>query len=127
MTSDNTPTVRVLYVEDDSSLRYTLRKMLEFYGYEVETAENGQEGVEKALSWQPDVIFMDIRMPIMSGVEALTALRANPQTKHIPVYMLSAHTDAKTRQSCAEADGFFTKPPNIQKIDEMIKKITQNK
>lgn len=123
MTPSTNSAPRVLYVEDDGSLRYTLCKMLEFFGYEVDSAENGREGVDKAKSWRPDVILLDIRMPVMDGIQALKALRADPQTAGIPVFMLSAYTDAKTRQACEAANGFFTKPPNVQKIDTTIRKV----
>lgn len=123
MTQNHPRNTRILYVEDDSNLRYTLCKMLEYFGYEVESAENGKLGVEKALNWHPDVILLDIRMPVMDGVEALNLLRSNPQTADTPVFMLSAYTDAKTRKACQDADGFFTKPPNVQKIDATVKRI----
>ncbi len=127
MTQSNNSAPRVLYVEDDANLRYTLCKMLEFLGYQVNSAENGRDGVEKAKSWQPDVILMDIRMPVMDGIEAIGVLRSDPDTAGIPIFMLSAFTDAKTRQACEAADGFFTKPPNMQKIDVTIRKILNSK
>lgn len=126
MTSSDPAPIRVLYVEDDENLQYTLSRMLQHFGYEIETASNGKEGVEKAEQWQPDVILMDIRMPVMDGIEAIKVLRANPKTAAIPIFMLSAYTDAKTRRACQDADAFFSKPPNIERIDAKIRK-TLNK
>jgi CheY-like chemotaxis protein len=99
--------------------------MLEILGYDVACADNGQTGVEKAESWQPDIILMDIRMPVMTGIEATRVLRSRPATENIPVFILSAYTDAKTRNACNEVgvNGFFTKPPDIRKIDAAIKRV----
>ena len=120
---DTTP-ARILYVEDDQNLRYPISEIFKIMGYDVDTAENGKLGVEKAESWQPDFILMDLRMPVMDGREAIRVLRSKPETKEIPIYVLSAYTDTKTRASCTEAgaDGFFAKPPDIEQIDATIKK-----
>ena len=115
---------RVLYVEDEKDLRDPISQMLEFLGYEVDCAVNGAESEEKAESWQPDFILMDIRMPKIDGFEATRRLRSNPVTNKIPIFILSAYDDAKTRASCREvgADGFFSKPADIEKIDATIRR-----
>lgn len=115
---------RVLYVEDEKDLRVPISQMLEILGYEVDCAVNGAEGVEKAESWRPDFILMDIRMPKVDGLEATRRLRSNPNTKQIPIFILSAYDDAKTRASCREvgADGFLAKPADIEKIDATIRR-----
>jgi CheY-like chemotaxis protein len=115
--------IRVLYVEDDKTLQSFLVQMLELLGYEVAWADNGRQGVEKAESWQPDIILMDLRMPIMSGDQAIQVLRSKPSTAKIPIFVLSAFTDAKTRNLCKQvgADKFFTKPPDLRQIDAGIK------
>jgi CheY-like chemotaxis protein len=71
---------------------------------------------------------MDIRMPVLDGIEATRILRNNPSTEDIPIFILSAYTNAKTRQACelAGASGFFAKPIDIEKIDAAIKE-TVNK
>lgn len=122
MDSKNIP--RVLYVEDEKDLREPISQMLEILGYEVDCAINGAEGVEKAENWQPDFILMDIRMPKVDGLEATRRLRSNPITKKIPIFMLSAYDDAKTRASCREvgANGFLAKPADIEKIDATIRR-----
>jgi CheY-like chemotaxis protein len=116
--------IRVLYVEDDKTLQSFLVQMLEILGYEVAWADNGRQGVEKAESWRPDIILMDLRMPIMSGDQAIQVLRSKPSTAKIPIFVLSAFTDAKTRNLCKQvgADKFFTKPPDLRQIDADIKK-----
>ena len=118
-----TKTPRVLYVEDEKDIQIPISQMLRFLGYDVECADNGQLGVEKAENWKPDVILMDVRMPIMDGPEAIRVLRSRPDTEGTPIFVLSAYTDSKTRITCkqAGADAFFPKPIDIEKIDAAIK------
>jgi CheY-like chemotaxis protein len=129
MTSNLTDSIRVLYVEDDKTLQSSLSQMLEILGYEVACADNGKQGVEKAESWQPDIILMDMRMPVMSGDQAILVLRSRPATSQIPIFVLSAFTDAKTRDLCKQvgATKFFTKPPDVRKIDADIKELINHK
>jgi CheY-like chemotaxis protein len=117
--------IRVLYVEDDKSLQLTISQMLHLLGYEVMCADNGRAGVEKAEAWLPDLILMDVRMPFMNGDEAIRVLRNKPDTANIPIFVLSAYTDAKTRTTCKEAGAnrFFTKPADVRKIASAIKEI----
>jgi CheY-like chemotaxis protein len=127
MPSINPRPIRVLYVEDDRTLQLSLSQMLIILGYEVACADNGKQGVEKAENWLPDIILMDLRMPVMDGEEAIQRLRRIPATARIPIFVLSAHTDAKTRDSCKKlgADKFFTKPPDVRKLDASIKELLQ--
>jgi len=125
MTRNAASPIRILYVEDDKTLQLSLAQMLEILGYEVACADNGKQGVEKAESWQPDIILMDMRMPVMSGDQAIQVLRSKPDTAKIPIFVLSAFTDAKTRELCRQvgATKFMTKPPDIRKIDADIKEL----
>lgn len=125
MTRNTASPIRILYVEDDKTLQLSLAQMLEILGYEVACADNGKQGVEKAESWQPDIILMDMRMPVMSGDQAIQVLRSKPDTAKIPIFVLSAFTDAKTRDLCRQvgATKFMTKPPDIRKIDADIKEL----
>jgi CheY-like chemotaxis protein len=114
--------IRVLYVEDAQVIRDTISRLLELNGYNVAYAKNGEEGVKKALSWQPDVILMDLRMPVMDGFNAINELKLNPFTKRIPVFVISAWSSKKerTQAKIAGADGFFVKPPDLNKLIEAI-------
>ena len=114
---------RVLYVEDEKDLQDLMTHMLQFLGYEITCADNGKMGVERAEEWKPDVILMDVRMPVMDGPEAIAVLRSKPDTKDTPIYVVSAYNDAATRDACkqAGADDFFTKPIDIEKINATIK------
>lgn len=118
------PVVRVLYVEDAAVIRDTISRLLKLSGYEVEYARNGQEGVEKTLSWKPDVVLMDLRMPVMDGYRAINQIKTNPETKHIPVFVVSAWS-TKTERMKAKlegADEFFVKPPDLNKLIASIER-----
>ena len=114
--------IRVLYVEDAEVIRDTIARLLEIYGYEVNYARNGQEGVEKTIDWRPDVVLMDLRMPVMDGYRAIQELKLNPQTKQIPVFVVSAWSSRKEREQAklAGADDFFVKPPDLNRLIEAI-------
>ncbi len=104
--------MRILIAEDHPDNREMLTRRLERRGYEVFTAENGAEAVERAKECAPDLILMDISMPVMSGLEATRALRRIPATQHIAIVALTAHAMESARLECMEAgcDAFATKP-----------------
>lgn len=114
---------RVLYVEDEKDVREPICEYLMLMGYEVDYAVNGKLGVEKAESWKPDFILMDVRMPVMSGPEAIRALRSKPDTSEIPIYALTAYTDTGTHDKCkqAGANGLIVKPPDFARLDSTIR------
>ncbi|MBN1992978.1 MAG: response regulator [Anaerolineae bacterium] len=120
---------RVLYIEDDENQRVAMSQMLKILGYEVTCAENGQEGVEKAASWKPDIVLTDVRMPKMNGDEVIRVLRSRPETCGLPIFVISAFTDAKTRGTCKEAGAnkFYAKPINIYEINDDIKSALNHK
>ena len=81
--------IKVLLIEDEKEVAELYKLKLTLDGYEVITAENGQEGLDKANSYRPELIFLDIKMPEMDGFEVLKKLRATARTKDIPVVILS--------------------------------------
>ena len=83
---------KILSIDDSRMVHMVVTKTLKPLNVEVLTAVNGQEGIEKAEREQPDLILLDATMPLMDGLEALGALKANPATKGIPVVMLSAES-----------------------------------
>lgn len=93
---DRAASGKILLVEDNEVNREVILDMLLVRGYEVETACNGQEGLEKAATFSPDLILMDIRMPIMDGITALERLRQMPGTDEIPVIALTADASDKS-------------------------------
>ncbi len=117
--------IRVLYVEDTEVIRDTIASLLELSGFQVAHAVNGQEGVAKALSWRPDVVLMDLRMPVMDGYSAIEILKATPQTKHTPVIVVSAWSSKteRTQAKLAGASDFFVKPPDLNRLVETIQSL----
>jgi CheY-like chemotaxis protein len=85
--------IRVLFVEDDSSIAQMYRLKLELDGYRVDVAGDGEVALEMARSSLPDIIFLDIRLPKLDGLEVLQALRADPKTSTVPVVILSSHSE----------------------------------
>jgi len=114
--------IRILYVEDAAVIRDTIARLLELKGYRVAYAKNGKEGVEKTLSWKPDLVLMDLRMPIMDGYKAITQIKSDPRTRHLPVFVVSAWSSKKERVQAhtAGADEFFVKPPDLDKLTTAI-------
>jgi CheY-like chemotaxis protein len=114
---------KVLYVEDNEAQRDIMVQMLELYGYEVDVAYDGEEGVKKAREWQPDVVLMDIRMPgRIDGLAAIRQLRNGPDTMNIPIIVVSAWGSAKHKERAlsAGADVHFTKPVYIDELTTAI-------
>ncbi len=113
---------RILYVEDAEVMRDTLFRLLEVYGYKVAYAKNGQEGVEMAIQWQPDLVLMDLHMPVMDGFKAIYEIRFNPQTQHIPIIVVSAWSGQREREQArlAGANDYFAKPPDLDRLREAI-------
>lgn len=103
---------KILVVEDDASARRLVEFTLQQEGFEVVTANNGLEGLDKAQSLQPDVIVMDIMMPVMAGFEACLRLKEIPTTAHIPILVLTAkgHEADRTYSLMAGADDYLAKP-----------------
>src|SRR5262245_56756992 len=102
---------KVLYVEDNDDNVFMLKMRLELLGdFEVLTAEDGEKGC--AVSERPDIILMDLEMPVVDGWEATRRLKGNPQTRDIPVIALSAHALAGEREKALAAgcNEFDTKP-----------------
>ncbi len=119
---------KILYVEDHPAQRDILAQMLELGGFEVETAADGKEGVEKALSWLPDVILMDLRMPRMDGFEAIELIRKNETTKDTPIIAISAWASGKHRKRAMEvgATEHFTKPVDLNRLMNTVKSYVQD-
>jgi diguanylate cyclase (GGDEF)-like protein len=102
----------ILIVEDELHLREVLRFQLEAAGFQVVMAENGQEGFERATRDLPDLVLMDVMMPICDGYEALRRMRGSFATKNIPIILLTAKTESGDKVSGLEvgANDYVTKP-----------------
>src|SRR5579864_1692403 len=104
---------RILIIDDEADIREVAQVSLELVGqYEVLTAASGREGVASARSGQPDAILLDVTMPELDGPGTLAELRANPETRDIPVVFLTAKTQAVDRARLAQLApaGILTKP-----------------
>ena len=114
---------RILLVEDNEMNRDMLSRRLIRRGYEVTLAVDGAEGVARAKADLPDLILMDMSLPVMDGWDASRALKADPVTARIPVIALTAHAMAADEQRAREAgcDDFDTKPVEL---DRLLGKIT---
>ena len=113
-----TSPVRVLLVEDNELNCDMLSRRLQRYGYSVMIANDGAEGVSKALSEQPDVILMDISLPVMDGWEATQHIKDNPETRRIPVIALTAHAMAGDREKALAAgcNDYDMKPIDLPRL-----------
>jgi diguanylate cyclase (GGDEF)-like protein len=102
----------ILVVEDEPSVRHILRTQLELAGYTVTTAENGAEGLEKAMQLHPDLLLLDVMMPEMDGFEVCRRLRQSQHTSTIPIIMLTArsHSTDKVRGLEVGANDYLEKP-----------------
>jgi two-component system cell cycle response regulator DivK len=102
----------VLIVEDYSDAREMYAEYLEFQGFRVEQARNGKEAIERATVRPPDVVLMDLSLPVMDGWEATRRLKADERTRHVPVIALTGHALSGTVDTATQAgcDGFITKP-----------------
>jgi len=87
---EQTGAKRILLVEDDAANQYTIEFLLKGEGYQVTVAENGREGIERAMAEHPDVILMDMMMPVMGGHEATRVLKEAAELRDIPVIALTA-------------------------------------
>jgi CheY-like chemotaxis protein len=114
---------KILLVEDNEMNRDMLSRRLTRNGFEVVIAVNGQEGVDLATSSQPDLILMDMSLPILDGWEATRRVKANPATKAIPVIALTAHAMVQDKEKALAAgcDEFDTKPVELPRLLEKIK------
>ena len=109
---------RILCVEDNDDNLYMLHRRLSRAGFEVKVATNGAEAVEWAKNLLPDIIVMDLNLPKLNGWEATRQLKGQPETKHIPVIVLSANTgdEPRERAFAAGCDDFETKPADFDRL-----------
>jgi len=109
---------KILLVEDNEMNRDMLTRRLERKGFEVAIAVDGQAGVDMASSASPDIILMDLSLPVMDGWEATRQIKSDPATLSIPVIALTAHAMAGDEQKAREAgcDDYDTKPVDLKRL-----------
>ena len=116
---------KILLVEDNEMNRDMLSRRLMRKGYDVVVALDGASGVDMAQSENPDLILMDMSLPIMDGWEATRKIKASPGTGTIPVIALTAHAMAKDRDKALEAgcDDYDTKPVELTRLLEKMERL----
>ena len=117
--------IKVLYVEDNDDNVYMLKMRLELLDFEVLAAEDGEKGCEMAVTERPDVILMDLEMPVIDGWEATRRLKGNPKTHDIPIIALTAHALAGEREKAIAAgcDEFDTKPIEFDRLVATVRRL----
>ena len=116
---------RVLAVDDDERNLALLTAKLEREGYELETARNGVEALQKATAFNPDLIIMDVMMPQMDGYEALRHLKSREETRYIPVIMLTGRAEIEDKVLGFEvgAEDYINKPYSLQEVSARVKSL----
>jgi len=117
--------MKILVVDDCATTRKLLTLYLKSKGYEVVTAENGLDGLEKVGKEAVNLVLSDLNMPYMDGLEFVKSLRANPDTAELPVVMVTTEADPEEKEKAmkAGANGYMIKPVTAEMVAENIKKI----
>lgn len=114
--------LKILLVEDNEINRDMLSRRLQREGYECVMAEDGHEGIERALKDAPDLILMDMSLPVVDGWEATRRIKSDERMSHIPVIALTAHAMSGDREKALAVgcDEYDTKPVNLPRLLEKI-------
>ena len=125
MSEESTIKPKILVAEDERDIRELIGFTLRFAGLDVTLTRNGEEAVEQAPRLKPDLIMLDVRMPKMTGYDACRALKENPDTRNIPVVILSAKGQDGEIQEGKEAgaDHYIVKPFAPDRLSEQVKEI----
>jgi two-component system cell cycle response regulator DivK len=116
---------KILVVEDTEDNRQILRDLLGMAGYDMVEAHDGAEGVAKAAEHKPDLILMDIQMPVMDGYEATRRIKANPELKAIPIVAVTSYALSGDEQKTRDAgcDAYIAKPYSPRQMLAKVKEI----
>lgn len=114
--------MKILYVEDNEDNIYMLQRRLTRLGYEVEIARDGEQGIAQSKAIEPDLIIMDLGLPVIDGWSAIKTLKSDPETARTPIIALTAHAMSHDRQRAFDmgCDDFDTKPVNMKRLQEKI-------
>jgi two-component system, cell cycle response regulator DivK len=123
MTEKDPKNLTILVVEDVDDNRYFMRLELEQLGYLVIEAEDGAKAVEIALRERPDIILMDLTLPVMDGLAATAMIRNHEEMREVPIIAVTAHqaTDLRAEAKASGFNAYVTKPIDIAWLDELIK------
>ena len=118
------PTIMV--VEDSDDIRLMLRRSLEMNAYQVIEARNGKEAVEQVMRQCPDLILMDLHLPVLDGLAATEQIRAcRDVCKQVPILAVTAHDTYGMKQAALDAgcDGYLVKPLDFERLDKILRRI----
>ena len=118
---------RILIVEDNEMNRRMLRDLMTYYGYEIIEAENGKSGIKLAKELKPDLILMDMQMPVLDGFTTTSLLKHDNETKDIPILAVTSFAMICDREKVlqAGADDYMSKPLDTRELPERVKKLIQ--
>jgi CheY-like chemotaxis protein len=121
--------VKILYVEDNDDNIYVVKNRFTRAGFTVLVATDGEQGVAMAATERPDLILMDLRLPVLDGWEATRRIKAQPETRHIPIIALTAHAMSGDREKALAAgcDDFDTKPVEMPRLLEKVRALLPKK
>lgn len=116
---------KILVVEDNPVNRRLIVDILGYYGYELIAADNGECGIEMTKEQRPDLILLDLQMPVLDGFETLKLLRDDPGTRDVRVVAVTSYAMAGDRENVLAAgfDDYISKPLNTRELPEIVKKI----
>ncbi|MBN1834304.1 MAG: response regulator [Spirochaetales bacterium] len=123
------PTAKILIADDDKRIRTALADVLSTEGYQVRQAGDGSQALAEMERWAPDVVLLDIHMPVMDGLEAIRRIKANPSMSHIPIIIVTGSDDTEARLEGLRlgADEFLLKPPHIAELTVRVRSLVQVK
>ena len=120
--NESTQLRTVLLVEDTEDNRFMMRRLLEMTGYRVIEARNGEEAVQTTERERPDLVLMDLSLPVIDGLEATRIFRSSPAWQQIPIVVISAHEKADFQAEALQAgcDAYVTKPIDFSELEVLI-------
>lgn len=120
---------KILVIEDNEKNRRMIRDLMTYHGYDVIEAENGEAGLKMAREMKPDLILMDMQMPVMDGFTATSILKNDPETKHIKIIAVTsfAMKGDKDRILMAGADDYISKPLNTRELPEKVRRLLKER
>lgn len=113
---------KVFVFDDNADILELCTIILEDAGFEIKTSSTSNEIVDQVMAYMPDIIFMDNWLPDVGGIDATRALKGHPTLKDIPVIYFTANNDVKSLAEQAGADGYLSKPFDIQELENIINK-----
>ncbi len=124
-----TDKTKILVIDDEPNIVQTLQDRLEMNEYSVRTAGNGREGLDKIEQDKPDVILLDVIMPVMDGLEMLEVMRKKPENQDISVIMLTARSQTQdiARANACGIDDYIVKPFDLSELLEKIEGVVENR